>query len=326
MADASTAGEGQPSHAANWVRALRGVRQEGWGDWAAGWLFVGPAVLLYLVFNAYPLIRGIVIAFSDYRYLIPGHSPFNGLDNWVEMAGDEVFRASLGRSFYYAFLYVILNFTIAFLVAVLISQVKSPRETGAYRVIAYLPVVLPIAIALLVWKQILNPELGYITYFLKNVLGLKNAPDFLRDANWTIPVLATVSAWKAVGSNVLLLLVGLYSINAELYDAASIDGAGWWRRLWSITVPLLTPTFTLIFVLAAGVLGATEESLIFFGSNPNDAGPEGAGRIVGRYAYELAFIQGDFRWGYAAAINLTVGILSMVISAVIFRVLRSGRV
>ncbi len=324
MANVSTTGEGQTGHAANWLRAFRETRQETWGDWISGYLFIGPAVLLYLVFNAYPLIRGLVIAFSDYRYLIPGHAPFNGLSNWIEMAGDEVFRASLGRSFYYAFLYVLLNFTVAFLVAVLISQVKAPREAGAYRVIAYLPVVLPIAIALLVWKQILHPEYGYITYFLKGVLGLRNAPDFLRDASWTIPVLATVAAWKAVGSNVLLLLVGLYNINQELYEAASIDGAGWWRRLFAITIPLLAPTFTLIFVLAAGVLGAAEESLIFFGLN--DAGPEGAGRLVGRYAYEVAFLQGDLRWGYAAAMNLTIGLLSMLISAVIFRALRSGRV
>lgn len=324
MADASTPREEQPSNVAHWLRALRQTRGEGWGDWATGWLFVGPAVLLYVTFTAYPLFRGLVIAFSDYRYLLPDHAPFNGIDNWIEMAGDDVFWASLGRSFYYAILYIILNFTIAFLVAVLISQIHAPREAGAYRVISYLPVVLPIAVAMLVWKQILNPEFGYITFFLKNVLHLSKTPDLLRDAAWTIPVLATVAVWKAVGSNVLLLLVGLYSINGELYEAASIDGAGWWRRLFAITVPLLAPTFTLIFVLAAGVLGAAEESLIFFGLT--DAGPEGAGRLVGRYAYEVAFLQGDLRWGYAAAINLTVGLLSMAISVGVFRALRSGRI
>jgi ABC-type sugar transport system permease subunit len=322
MAEISS--EGRTNNAAAWWQALRQVRQESWGDWLTGFLFVGPAVLLYLTFNAYPLVRGVMIAFSDYRYLLPGHAPFNGLDNWVEMSGDAVFWAGLGRSFYYAVIYVVLNFVVAFLVAVTISQIKGGREAGLYRVIAYLPVVLPIAIAMLVWKQILHPEYGYIVYFLKSVLRLPFTPDFLRDATWTIPVLATVAAWKAVGSNVLLLLVGLYNINTELYEAASIDGAGWWRRLFAITVPLLAPTFTLIFVLAAGVLGAAEESLIFFGVN--DAGPEGAGRLVGRYAYEIAFLQGDLRWGYAAAMNLTVGLLSMLISVGIFRALRSGRV
>lgn len=317
------ASEQSAGNLTNWWRALRQTWQEGWGD-LTGYLFVGPAVIVYVVFNAYPLLRGLVIAFSDYRYLLPDHAPFNGIDNWIEMSGDKVFWESLGRSFYYALLYVILNFTIAFFVAILISQIKSQREASAYRVIAYLPVVLPIAVALLVWKQILSPEFGYISFFLKQVLRFPNAPEFLRDAAWAIPVLATVAAWKTVGTNVLLLLVGLYNINSELYEAAAIDGAGWWRRLFSITIPLLAPTFTLIFVLAAGVLGEAEVSLIFFGLD--DAGPEGAGRIVGRYAYEIAFRQGDLRWGYAAAMNLTVGLISMAISAVIFRVLRSGRV
>src|SRR5438128_1100830 len=204
------------SNAAAWWQAVRGLRRETWGDALAGYMFVGPAVLLFFTFNAYPVLRGLMIAFSDYRYL-------------------------------------------------------------------------------------------------------------LRTAKWAIPVLAIVAAWKTMGTNVLLLLVGLYNINQELYEAASIDGAGWWRRLFHITIPLLRPTFTIIFVLAAGVLGGgVEESLVFFGVT--DAGPEGAGRVIGRYAYEVAFREGDLRWGYAAAMNLTVGLMSMPISAGVFRALRSGRV
>ncbi|HEY3111510.1 MAG TPA: sugar ABC transporter permease, partial [Chloroflexota bacterium] len=233
------------------------------------------------------------------------------------------FWQSLGRSLEYTAIYVVLNFGAAFLAAVLISQIHGQREASVYRVIAYLPVVLPIAIAMLVWRQLLNPEFGYAAYGLKQLLG-SSAPDFLRDPKWTVPVLAMAAAWKTMGTNVLLLLVGLYNINQELYEAAAIDGAGWWRRLLHITIPLLRPTFTIIFVLAAGVLGAAEESLIFFGLT--DAGPEGAGRLIGRYAYEVAFRLGDLRWGYAAAMNLTVGLMSMAISALIFRALRSGRI
>jgi ABC-type sugar transport system permease subunit len=127
-----------------------------------------------------------------------------------------------------------------------------------------------------------------------------------------------------MGTNVLLLLVGLYNINQELYEAAAIDGAGWWSRLRHVTMPLLRPTFTIVFVLAAGILGDVEPSLIFFGVT--DRGPQDAGLLVGRYAYETAFRLGDLRWGYAAAMNLTVGLISMAMSAVVFRALRSGRV
>ncbi len=311
------------NNAASWWSAFRGLRHEARGQALAGYLFIGPAVLLYLVFNAYPLLRGIVIAFSDYRYLIPNYAPFNGIDNWREMAHDQVFWQSLSRSLQYTLIYMVLNFLLALIVAVLITEIKGNREASAYRAIAYLPMVLPIAVAVLIWKQLISPQFGYLDYFLTHILQLPSAPDFTHDPAWTIPVLATIAVWKAGGSSVLLMLVGLYSINSELYEAADLDGAGWWRRLFAITIPLLRPTFTLIFVLGAGVLGAVEESLVFFGVT--DAGPFGAGRTIGRYAYETAFLQGDLRWGYAAAMNLTVGLISIAISAAVFRLLRTEK-
>jgi len=319
-----SANEGETSNAAKtWWRALRQVRHEGRGQALAGFLFIGPAVILYTVFNAYPLVRGIVIAFSDYRYLIPGHEPFNGLDNYKEMVHDPLFWQSLSRSLEYMLIFVVFNFILAFLVALLITEIRSTREATVYRAIAYLPVVLPIAVAVLVWKQLISPQFGYVDNFLHTVLHLQQTPDFTHDPHLSVPILAIVAVWKAGGSSVLLMLVGLYSINGELYEAAALDGAGWWKRLFKITVPLLRPTFTLIFVLGAGVLGAVEESLVFFGIA--DAGPQGAGRLIGRYAYETAFLQGDLRWGYAAAMNLVVGIISIVISAFIFRLLRAER-
>jgi len=286
-------------------------------------LFVGPAVLLWLVFNAYPLFRAISMAFTDYRYLIPNYAPFVGFANWAEMAGDATFRAALARSLWYFAIFSVLNIVLAFVVAVLITEIRGVREAGVYRALVYLPVVLPIAVAVLVWKQLLNHDFGYVDIFLKNILHLPKTPDFIRDAAWAVPVLATIAAWRALGSNILLLLVGLYNINTELYEAAAIDGAGWWRRLFKITIPLMRPSFVIVFVLSAGVLGTVEESLVFFGVS--DAGPEAAGRLVGRYAYEVAFLQGDLRWGYASAMNLTVAVISMALSLLTFRVLRSER-
>jgi len=320
---ADSYGHAGESRAAAWLAAARGLRHEAWGEALAGYLFIGPAVVLFFLFNAWPVLRGLSIAFSDYRYLIPNHQPFNGIDNWLEMGRDPDFWASLGRSVEYTAVYVLLNFVLAFLAAVLISQILRQREAAIYRVMAYLPVVLPVAIAMLVWRQLLNPEFGYAAYALKQLFG-KAAPDLLRDPAWALPSLAVAASWKTMGTNVLLLLVGLYNINQELYEAAAIDGAGWWSRLRHVTMPLLRPTFTIVFVLAAGILGDVEPSLIFFGVT--DRGPQDAGLLVGRYAYETAFRLGDLRWGYAAAMNLTVGLISMAMSAVVFRALRSGRV
>src|SRR5207245_8073042 len=186
---------------------------------------------------------------------------------------------------------------------------------------AYLPRVLTIAVALLLWRQLLNNQFGYVNYLVRDVLGLP-APNWLGDASWIIPTLAIASIWKHVGQPILLFLIGIYGINSELYEAASIDGAGRWQQLWSITLPLLRPTLVLVFVLSAGILGTVEESLVFF---PTDYGSRNAALLIGRYAYDTAFRLGDMRWGYAAAMNLTVGVISMLVSTVVFRRLRGER-
>jgi len=204
---------------------------------------------------------------------------------------------------------------------VLISSIQAPKEASVYRVIAYMPVVLPIAVALLLWRQLLNNQFGYVNHVLRDIFGLP-APNWLGDAAWVIPTLVIAAVWKQVGQTILLFLIGIYGINRELYEAAAIDGAGAWRRFVSITVPLLRPSFVLVLVLSAGVLGTVEESLIFF---PNETGPRASALLIGRYSYDVAFKLGDMRWGYAAAMSLTVGIISMVVSAIVFRVLRSER-
>lgn len=286
-----------------------------------GYLFILPALALYITFSAYPLVRGLIIAFSDYRFLVPNHQPFNGIANFVEMVNDQMFWESFQRSLYYTVVYTPLNIGLGLLIALLISKILNPFEAAVYRVIAYLPVVLPIAVALLLWKQLLNPQFGYINYFLRDWIGIADPPAWLADPDWVIPTLAVAAVWKNVGQNILLFLIGLYNINNELYEAASIDGANGWRQFLHITMPLLRPTFVVVLVLAAGIIGTAEESLIMFGRTA--AGPQNAGMLVGRYSYDIAFYLGDMRWGYAAAINLTMGILSMLMAAVIFKLLRS---
>jgi len=315
---------GPDGAAAGWRLALRNVWRESWGTATMGYLFILPALLLYATFSVYPLIRGVMIAFSDYRYLIPDHQPFNGVSNFVEMFGDMMFWNSFGRSLYYTAVYTPLNIGLGLLIAVLISKVYNPFEASFYRVVSYLPVVLPIAVALLLWKQLLHPQFGYLNYFLRDIIGIANPPAWLADPDWVIPTLAVAAVWKQVGQNILLFLIGLYNINNELYEAAAIDGANGWAKFAYITMPLLRPTFVIVLVLSAGIIGNAEESLIVFGTT--QAGPQNAGMLVGRYSYEIAFLLGDMRWGYAAAINLTMGVLSMLMAGLVFKLLRSGRV
>lgn len=321
MSKALPAGGKSPTIPVNSAASKRTRPRRWFGASAMGYLFIFPAIALYVTFSAYPLIRGLTIAFSDYRFLVPNHQPFNGLDNFIEMVNDPLFWESLQRSVNYTLIYTPLNIGLGLLIALLISKIYNPFEASAYRVIAYLPVVLPIAVALLLWKQLLNPQFGYVNHFLREWIGIANPPAWLADPKWVIPTLATAAVWKNVGQNILLFLIGLYNINRELYEAAAIDGANNWKQFRHITLPLLRPTFVVVLVLAAGIIGTAEESLILFGRT--SAGPQNAAMLIGRYSYDIAFYLGDMRWGYAAAINLTVGILSMIMAAAIFRSLRS---
>src|SRR3954468_6823961 len=235
-------------------------------DALMGYVFVGPAVILFMLFQGYPIVRGLIIAFSDYRFLIPDHQPFNGVSNYTEIWRDATFWSSLNRSLQYTGLYVVGLVLLGLIGAVLIASIRSQKEASVYRVIAYMPVVLPIAVALLLWRQLLNNQFGYVNHLLRDILGLP-APNWLGDAAWIIPTLVIAAVWKQVGQTIMLFLIGLYGINRELYEAAAIDGAGAWRRFLSVTLPLLRPSFVLVLVLSAGVLGSAEESLIFF---PNE--------------------------------------------------------
>lgn len=304
-----------------WWALVRQSRREAWGD-VTGYLFILPMLTLFLLFNAWPIIRGFTMAFTDYRFLYPGSEwSFNGGANYVEMASDPDFWMSLGRSLYFTILFVPASIVIPLIVATLISRVYHPGLAGAYRVITYLPVVLPIAVALLLWRQLFDANFGYINILLNQVLGLPIKPSWLSEPSLAMPVLVSATLWKSLGSNILLFLIGLYNINRELYDAASVDGASSWQQWRYITIPLLKPVLTIILVFSADIISATQEPLIMF----NGGGPLNAVHTLGLYTYQVAFNWGDLRWGYAAAMGLVVGLTSALLSAAVFRMLRSER-
>jgi ABC-type sugar transport system permease subunit len=315
-----TGSGGFSESARNWRRAFGAARHEAWGDlW--GYLFIAPALLLFLVFGAWPVVRGFIMAFQDYRFLVANHQPFVGLGNFVEMVNDKDFWVALGKSLQYTAWYVPPNILLPLALASFIAQVRHGTWAATYRVIAYLPVVLPVSVAVLLWAELFNSQFGYVNFFLSKVLGLGIKPAWFSDPNLVIPSMAAASVWKHMGSNTLLFLVGLYNINRELYEAADIDGATGWQQWRFITFPLLRPILVLVLVLSAEIVSATQEALILF----NGAGPQDSAMTLGLYAYLTAFRLGDLRWGYAAAMNLTLGLLAMLMAATIFRLLRSER-
>ena len=292
----------------------RELRAKGWGN-PFGYLFILPAMLLYGVFSAWPIFRGFIMSFTDYRFLYPDSRwDFNGIQNFVDMFSDQWIGHGLIISIKWTLLVQPTVIIVSLLLAVLISRVNHGQ--GFYRWIVYLPTILPIAVTLLMFGQFYNARFGFLNVNLRN-LGIDNPPRWLNDTRWALPALAFTDVWRGFGFPTLLFLIGIYNINSEIYEAAAIDGATAWHQFWRITMPLLKPTFMLILVLGSGIAGGTEPALIL-----TSGGPQNATRSIGLYLYQVAFTLGDMRLGYSAAVGLLLGILSALLSLFWFRLLK----
>jgi len=299
-------------------RALRGARAEAWGN-PFGYLFIAPAIVLYLVFNIWPLLRGFTMAFTDYRFIYPDTIwDFNGLGNFAEMVNDRAFWRAFNVSIRYTIMVIPTLLVLAMIIAVLISRVRN--LAGFYRWIIYLPTILPIAVTLLMWREFYDPTFGFINVTLRH-WGVQNPPKWLGDVKLALYCVAVTDIWRSLGFPALLFIIGIYNINRELYEAAAIDGASGWMQFWKITLPLLRPVLTLVLVLNSNILGATEQMMVMTGG-----GPQNATMSLGLFLYNMAFQFGDLRLGYAAAIGLAVGLLGATMTAFWFRVLRPKEV
>ena len=305
------------------VQEVRALRTQKWGN-KMGYLFVLPAFALFVMFNTWPIFRGLLMAFQDYRFLVPEStglfSAFSGIANFQEMARDPKFWHSFGISLKFTAMLFPLDILVALMVAILLSNLGESFVVPVHRVIVYLPVVLPIAAAMLVWGQLYNEQFGYLNVLLSNLFGKAARIRWLGSVQWALPATVIASLWKGFGYNTMLFLIGIYNINRELYEAASIDGAGRFRQIWSITLPLLRPIMTLVLVLSVGIFSATEQVMIL-----TNGGPAESTMTLGLYLYRVAFTWGDMRMGYAASMNLVVGLINMFLAALVFRLMRAER-
>ncbi len=314
----------QEGFLAGFKKAFKNVRQEKQGT-RLGYLFITPAILLFLVFQGYPIIRGLQMAFSDYRWLVPetqGFFALNGLENYRTLLQDETFFRSLGITLKYTAMYLPSLLTLSLGTALLIYKVRNPRLSGFYRVVAYIPVVLPVSVSMMMWRQIYHQEYGFLNHFLEVVFNVQEPPRWLTDPQWSAAAVLIPDLWLGFGYFTLLFLIGLYNIDGMLFEAATIDGANEWQQLRYVTLPLLKPIITLVLITTGGLASAIVPVLTLF---QIPAGPELSMLTLGVYGYRTAFSLGDMRMGYAASMGLVIGIFSMIFTAIIFKLLRTEK-
>jgi ABC-type sugar transport system permease subunit len=281
-----------------------------------GYVFIAPAIGLYLVFSVWPIFRGFAMAFTDFRFAYPDTRwDFNGLENFDEMIHDDTFWTAVRVTLRYTAYVLPTTIVIAVLLAVMISKVRI--LAAFYRWMIYLPVILPVAVTYLMFGQMFSYRFGLLNAFLRD-LGVKRPPNWLNDPEWVLRSVASSDIWRGIGFPTLLFLVGIYSISSEIYEAAAIDGASGWQQFRSITLPLLKPVFALVLLLDLATMPQVVDPILLL----TGGGPQDKSTTLGYYAYDTAFRVGDLRLGYASAINLVLGLTCAAIALIVFQTLK----
>lgn len=287
-------------------RPLRfGLRKRGI---LAGYLFISPVILGYLIWVAGPMLMAIWLSLTEWDMLRPAQ--FVGLGNYQLMIQDELFWKSLAVTFYFTFTSVPLSLVLSFAVALLMNV--NVRGISFFRMLFYLPSIVPLVVNAVLWLWIFNSELGLLNAVL-NWLGLPKVL-WLQDSAWAMPALILMSQW-GIGGGMMIFLAGLQGIPQHLYEAAEIDGANYWARFRHVTIPMMSPV--IFFNLVIGLIGALQTFVP--GYLMTQGGPQNATLFYGLYIFWTAFR--DFKMGYAAALSWVLFAIVLLLSLLVFRYL-----
>jgi multiple sugar transport system permease protein len=257
-----------------------------------GYCYLSPWALGFVLFVAGPTLASLVLSLMSYDIVQP--PIFVGVSNYTRaFSQDPLFWPSLLRTFYFAGAYVPLALGAALLLALFLN--RRFRGVLVFRALYFLPHLVPIVAATVIWVWIFHPQVGLLNYILGQ-FGI-NGPGWLGTVEWAIPALIVLSIWRSAGGNTMLIfLAGLQGVPRELYEAATMDGAGPWQRFRHVTVPMISPT--IFFNLVLGIIAALKVfAIALVGTN---GGPAYATWFFSIHIYKNAFE--FFKMGYAAAL------------------------
>ncbi|NIK77008.1 multiple sugar transport system permease protein [Paenibacillus castaneae] len=274
---------------------------------AAPYLFIFPWIFGFLVFTLGPLLFSLIISLFDWP--IVGKVHFIGLGNYVEMFTDDpLFWKSFGVTLKFAALFVPLNIAVGLGLAILLNQ--KTRGNAIFRTAFYLPSVISGVALAMIWSWVYSGDYGILNYFL-SIIGVQG-PDWLNDKHWSLVAMVVASLWGQ-GSMMLVFLAGLKGIPKDLYESASIDGAGKIRQFISVTIPMLSPT--ILFNLITSIIAAFQQltlALLLTGG-----GPMKSTYFYAMYMYENAFK--FFKMGYSAANAWFMFLIVLTLTFLVFK-------
>lgn len=273
-----------------------------------GLFFTSPAIIGLLAFTAYPLLASLYYSFTSYSMF--GPAKWIGTVNYSDLFSDNTWWTSLYNTVYILVFSVPLGIIFALVLALLLN-VKT-RGQSIYRTIFYLPSIVPIVAAAVVWAYVFNPQYGVLNNIL-SIFGV-NGPGWLSSPYWSKPALIIISIW-GVGNLMIILLAGLQDVPQDLYDAAKVDGAGSWSRFWNVTIPFLSPH--LLFALVTGLIAGFQYFAPAYVLTGGEGTPASSTLIAPLYLYQNAFR--FFKVGYASAMAWVLFVIVAVCTILVFR-------
>jgi len=272
-----------------------------------GLAFISPWIVGFLVFTAIPIGLSFYYSFCDYSLTRPSRGPlWIGSDNYNQMIHDPIFWKSLGNTMYYASMALPAGMLVSLGLALMLNT--NIRGQSIYRTIIFLPSLVPTIASAMIWLWMFNPVEGLFN-FLLNKAQLPT-PDWLGE-RLAMASLAMMSVWS-LGNTVVIYLAGLQDVPRELLEAAEIDGAGPWRRLISVTLPVLTPV--IFFNLIMAIIGTF--SILTVPYIMTQGGPDKATYFYTMFNYDEAFR--FLHMGYAAALAWVQLAITLTLTGIAF--------
>ncbi|MEW6226259.1 MAG: sugar ABC transporter permease [Chloroflexota bacterium] len=280
-----------------------------------GYLFIAPWLIGFLVFTLAPMLASLGFTFTNLSLAQDEPLAFVGLRNWQTLLGDSQAWASLGVTFRFALLQLPVVIALPFCLALALNS-KHLKGPGLFRVLFFMPYVIPFVSGVLIWQGMLNLETGWVNGFLR-FSGIENPPNWLNDTTFVYPALVFIAIW-GIGAGLIVNLAGLRGIPSELYDAARIDGAGWWGSLRHVTLPMMSPV--LFYTLVLGIVDVLQYFLVPLVINNGTGEPGGSTFFYNLYLYKTFFTYQDMAYGATLAWLLFA--VTLAISLVVFRTSR----
>lgn len=283
----------------------------------AGWVFAGPALVMLGLFFFVPVLLAFALSLTNfdlYSLADFGNTRFVGFANYADLLGTPLFWQALGNTFYFVLVGVPLSIAVSLGAALLLNGAGS-RFLGLYRTFMFAPVVATLVAVAVIWRYLLHERYGMINYLLGG-LGI-HPVDWLGDPHWAMPAIIIFAVWKNFGYNMVILLAGLQTIPADLYEAARIDGANGWQRFRHVTLPALGPMLLLVGILTmAGYFQLFAEPYVM-----TQGGPVQSTVSVLYFMYDQGF-----KWwnlGFASAVAFALFLIMILFTALQYRFARA---